>query len=76
MKILKVKMQNGICLEIGDQIAIKFYPIVNDEEDKENPVEKSVFIEAFEPNDDGSSIRIIGDDGEDYYYDNFVKLLL
>lgn len=72
MKILIVETSTGRVLGIDDKIKTKVYPIVNDEEDKKNPILKEVIIKSFEPNDDGSSIRIIGDDGESYYDDNII----
>lgn len=72
MKIVRVLTSNKLSLHLGDRIIVRFFNIVNDEEDKQNPVTKYIFIEAFEPTEDGSLIKIIGDDGEAYYDDNIV----
>lgn len=70
MKILSVKTDNGITLNIGDKITVKYYPIIDDGEDKENPVTKEITVSGFEPTDDGSEIGIIDQDGEKFYDDN------
>jgi hypothetical protein len=70
MEIIAVKTQIGV-LEVGDEITVKYYNIVNDEEDKKNPVIKDIIIESFEPNDDGSLIAIKSKT-ESFYEDNII----
>lgn len=77
MKILSVETNSGLTLLAGDQIKVKYFPIVNDEEDKENPIEEKVDIESFHPNDDGSEIVVVcrTEDGrkENFFDDNIVE---
>lgn len=73
MEILQVKTENKNILSIGDKIKVSYHPIVNGEEDKENPIEEEVIISSFQPNDDGSAIAIhvVNSKGEnDYFYED------
>lgn len=73
MKILRVLTAENRVIQIGDHIRVKFNPVVNDEEDKENPIEKEVEIVEFKPVDDGSGeIMIVGDDGQHYFDSNII----
>lgn len=72
MEILKVKTIKGLVLEPGDKIKIKVIPLVDDEEDKENPIIKDITIHFFRPNEDGSLIQIVGTDAEYYYEDEIL----
>ena len=67
MEIITVK-HKGSLISVGNTIKVKYYPIVNDEEDKSNPVVEEVLIKSFEPVDDDIKIHTVNKDGKDNYF--------
>ena len=67
MEIITVKHKDSL-ISVGNTIKVKYYPIVNDEEDKSNPVVEEVLIKSFEPVDDDIKIHTVIKDGKDNYF--------
>ena len=67
MEIITVKHKDSL-ISVGNTIKVKYYPIVNDEEDKSNPVVEEVLIKSFEPVDDDIKIHTVNKDGKDNYF--------
>jgi hypothetical protein len=78
MKIKTVQTENNT-YSIGDKIKVKFFPIKDDEEDKNNPIEKNVTIQNIIPTDDGSDIKLmcVDEKGNDdfFFEDNILEKL-
>lgn len=70
MKIVSVILNKKI-IALGDKITVKYFPIVDDEEDKENPITKIITVTEFKIIDE-DSIAIVGDDGENYFDENVI----
>lgn len=71
MEIVTVK-HNDSLISVGNTIKVKYYPIVDDEEDKNNPIEEEVLIQSFQPTED-CDIKIIGinkDGKENYFFED------
>lgn len=71
MEITTVK-HGGRLLSVGNTVKVKYYPIVDDEEDKNNPIEEEVLIQSFQPTED-CDIKIIGinkDGKENYFFED------
>lgn len=72
MKIITVKTEKDSTYSIDDKVKVKFFPIINDEEDKNNPIEKEVTIKDITPTDDGCIKLICVDENgnEDYFFED------
>ena len=74
MEIITVKHGDRL-LSVGDIVKVKYYPIVDDEEDKNNPIEEEVLIQSFQPTED-CDVKIVGinkdgkDSKENYFFDD------
>lgn len=77
MKIISVKTNSGLVLIEGDQIKTKHFPVVDDEEDKEHPIEQQATIVSFHPTDDGSEIVVVcrteSGNRENFFDDNIIS---
>lgn len=73
MEIITVK-HGGRLLSVGNTVKVKYYPIVDDDEDKSNPIEEEVLIKSFEPVEDDVKIHTVNKDGKDNYFysDNLI----
>lgn len=62
---------NGQLISVGNVIKVKWYNLVDDEEDRSNPIEEVVTIESFEPTDNGIKIHAVNKEGKkDYFYED------
>ena len=70
---IKQVVCNGVYLQIGDRITVNYKQIlVNGEEG--SYINKEITINKFKPFDDSSGdIWIVGNDGDIYADENFVK---
>jgi hypothetical protein len=75
MKIIAVQIHTKENVYPGDTIKLRIIPIVNGEEDKGNPIYKTITVKGFAANEDGSVIRIIGSDNEYYYDDEILEVI-
>lgn len=73
MKITQVKC-NRIILQIGDKIKVNYKRILTNGLEGKTVYNKDIVIKGFKPFDDSSGdIWIIGNDGELYADENFIK---
>lgn len=70
---IKQVICNGITLQIGDKITVKYKEILDNHEEG-NTITKNITIDKFKPFDDSSGdIWIVGNDGQLYADENFIK---